>query len=322
MKRNTYVKLLVVAGLFFLSQGCKDEVNLPDQDETKYNQIYMPQSVNGVVTAMLPVAAEAQTLIYGANFGGKGYPENDIKVSFSVDAALVEAYNAANNTDYELLPADSYQLSGTETVIKKGILATEPLKVAVKTSGVSAIPMFKKYLLPISINSDFNINPNLKTTYFLISSEPNIADYPNYNRAAWKIIDFSSEEASGEGPNNGKAMFVIDDNIQTFWHSQWQGASPGPPHYITIDMGEELTLHGVNITARQVDGVGSKPEEIQIESSLDNVTWTGAGQFTLTGVRTEQKKWLPVFVKARYIKYVVISSFNSTNAHLAEFGAY
>jgi len=322
MKINIYVKLLVVAGLCFLCEGCKDEVNLPDQDESKYDQIYMPQSVNGLVTAMLPVAADAQILVYGANFGGKGYPENDIKISFSVDAALVEAYNAVNNTDYELLPAESYQLSGKEAVIKKGILATEPLKVAVKTSGASAIQMFKKYLLPISINSDFKINSNLKTTYFLVSSEPNIADYPDYNRTAWKIVEFFLEEASGEGPNNGKAMFVIDDNIQTFWHSQWQGASPGPPHHITIDMGAELMLHGVNITARQVDGVGSKPENIRIESSLDNVTWTEIGQFTLTGVRSQQKKWLPVFVKAKYIKYVVISSFNSTNAHLAEFGAY
>jgi hypothetical protein len=322
MKTNIYGTLLIVTGLLSMCLGCKEEVNLPDQDESKYNQIYMPQAVNGVVSKTLAVKAEDQVLIYGANFGGRGYPDNDIKVSFKVDPAMVTAYNAANNTTYALLPQGAYQLSANEALLKKDNLATDPLKLTVKTLGTSAIEMFKTYLLPISISADFKVNQNLKTTYFLITSEPNAADYPDYKKSAWKVIGFSSQEASGEGANNGRAIFAIDDNVQTFWHSQWQGASPGPPHYITIDMGEELTLHGVNITARQIDGAGGKPDQVQIETSLDNVTWQPRGTFGLTNVRSQQKKWLTSFVKARYIKYVVLSSFNSTNAHLAEFGTY
>ncbi len=322
MKKITYKQLFSVAVLFLLLPGCKDEVNLPDQDESKYSQLYMPQAVNGLVSTKLEIKMEDQFLIYGANIGGTGYPEQDIKVDFRVDTTLVAAYNTANNTAYKLLPANSYELSSADAVIKKGSTSTEPLKVNVKTSGPNAIEMFKSYLLPISIHSNHLINENLKTTYFLITSEPNLADYPDYSRTAWKIVDFSSEEAQGEGPNNGKADFAIDDDIQTFWHSQWAGANPGPPHHITIDMGEELTVHGVKITARQVDGSGGKPDHVQIESSTDNLTWHKVGAFGLASVRSQQIKWLPAFVKARFIRYVVLSSFNSTSTHLGDFGVY
>lgn len=322
MKQNKFGMLVLLLGFLALAPGCKEEVSLPDQDESKYSQLYMPQAVNGAVTRTLAVTPEEQVIIYGANFGGRGFPENDIKVSFAVDPAMVTAYNLTNNTAFELLPQSSYQLSGKEAVIKKNSLATEPLRLTVKTVGTSSIQMFKKYILPVGITSDFKVNPNLKTTYFLITAEPNIADYPDYKRSAWKVIDFSSQEASGEGPNNGRAIFAIDDNIQSFWHSQWQGSSPGPPHYITIDMGAEQVIHGVNITPRQLDGAGGKPEQVQIETSTDNVTWQTVGQYTLTNVRSQQKKWLNTFVSARYIKYVVLSSFSSTNTHLAEFGAY
>src|SRR3546814_20514323 len=85
--------------------------------------------------------------------------------------------------------------------------------------------MFKTYLLPLSIQSSFKINEAIQTTYYLITAEPDIADYPDYDRSAWTIVDFSSEEANGEGPNNGRAVLVLDGDNQTFWHSQWQGAS-------------------------------------------------------------------------------------------------
>src|SRR3546814_5319167 len=121
--------------------------------------------------------------------------------------------------------------------------------------------MFKSDLLPLSRQSSFKMNEALQTTYYLITAEPDIADYPDYDRSAWTIVDFSSEEANGEGPNNGRAVFVLDGDNQTFWHSQWQGASPTPPHHITVDLGEVKTLHGINTTARQVSGSGGKPEQ-------------------------------------------------------------
>lgn len=306
----------------FLVQGCKNEVNLPDQDESKYDQVYMPQAANGAVSKTLFVKQEDQTIIYGANVGGRGYPEHDIKVSFSLDEAMVAAYNLANNTAYELPPAGSFQLSGTEAVIKKGTLATEPLKITVKTTGNTALKMFKTYLLPITISSDYKINPNLKTTYFFIKSEPDIAQYPDYNRTGWTVIGFSSQEATGEGPNNGLAIFAFDNNVNSFWHSQWTGPGSVLPHYLTVDMGVINTIHGCNFTQRQASGIAGKADLVQIDYSLDNIQWQKAADIHLQAIQSQQKIWLPEFISARFIKFTIVTTHSEQFSNMAEIGAY
>lgn len=320
--KNNLLKSLIAIALLSVHTGCKDEVELPDQPLSNYMQIYMPQAVNSPVNKTLSVAQEPQVLIYGANFGGQDYPEQDIPVKFVVDPALVTAYNTANNTNYELLPASAYTLSSTEAVIPKGKLTTGPLKIAVKTTGTDAVPLFKTFLLPVSISgTDFKVNESLRTTLFVVKVQPNFADYPNYDRTSWKIAAFSSQEAEGEGANNGRAVFVLDGNISTYWHSQWKNGNPGPPHSLTIDMGEVKTLHGINATARQVDGNG-KPNQVSIETSTDNVTWKVSGAFNLAATKDAQKQFLSAFVPARYFRFVVISAYGSTNVHLAELGAF
>lgn len=321
-KKINLIKFLIAIALLSCTTGCKDMVELPDQPLSNYTQIYMPQAVNSPANKTLSISAEPQVIIYGANFGGQDYPDRDISLKFVVDPTLVATYNAANNTNYELLPADSYTIGSTEAVIRKGELTTGPLKIGVKTSGAGALPLFKTYLLPVSISeTDFKVNEALRTTMFVVSAQPNVADYPDYDRKNWKIIDFSSQEANGEGPNNGKAIFLLDGNIGSFWHSQWQNGNAAPPHYLTVDMGEIKTLHGINATARQVDGNG-KPNEVKIETSLDNVTWKLAATVNFAFIKEPQKKWLPEFVEARYFRFTIVSAYGSSSAHMAELGAY
>lgn len=52
----------------------------------------------------------------------------------------------------------------------------------------------------------------------------------------WTIHFVDSEETAGEGNNNGKAIHAIDGVQSTFWHTQWQGAQPGYPHDIQINL--------------------------------------------------------------------------------------
>lgn len=49
----------------------------------------------------------------------------------------------------------------------------------------------------------------------------------NYNaisKTNWTILSVDSEEATGEGANNGHAIHAIDGVESTFWHTQWQNA--------------------------------------------------------------------------------------------------
>jgi hypothetical protein len=306
--------------------GCKDKLDLPDQPIENYTSIYMPQAVNGsTVTATFKITDSLQALTYGANYGGYGYPSADIPVSFSVNKLLVDSFNLANKTSYPILPDGTYTLSATSSIIPQGKLSTIPLSISFKTKGTGAMDALKTYLLPVgvSVNKDqVRVNQALRTTFYVVKAQPDFNDYPDFDRSAWAIIDFSSQEANGEGPNNGKAIFVLDDNINSFWHTQWQGASPGPPHYLTIDMGNVKTLHGLSFVDRQNDG-GGKPNEVNVQVSLDNITWANAGTFNLLNNKDLQKQFLPLgFKDARYFKMIINSSYNASYAHLAELKAF
>ncbi len=325
--QNKYKILFILLGLINATAwyGCKDEVDLPDQPIDSYTSVYMPQGVNGAVTTTLKVKDNlVQTAVYGAAYGGYGVPDEDVPVSFKVDNGLVASYNTANKTNYQVLPASSYSLSATNSFIPKGKTSSEPLKITFKAKGDGAMDAFKTYLLPITISSPaVKVKESLKTVYYIVRALPDLADYPAYERSKFAIAGFSSQEANGEGPNNGRAVFVLDGDNNTFWHSQWQGTSAPPPHFLTIDMGEVKVFHGLSFLPRQGDQ-GGKPNEVNVQISTDNITWTDAGSTVLQNNKNLQSVFFEQgFNKqARYFKVTINSSYSSSVTHLAELYAF
>ncbi len=64
----------------------------------------------------------------------------------------------------------------------------------------------------------------------------------------WTVAGVSSEENVGEAAG---ATNAIDGQISNFWHSQWQGAQPAHPHWITLDLGREEIVTGFIYVPRQ-----------------------------------------------------------------------
>lgn len=324
MSTQKKYKIFLLGLVVFTSvYSCKDKYDLPYQPIDSYTNVYMPQVVNGPIVNNLKIKDIVQTVTYGAIYGGQGYPDADVPVSFAVDDALVASYNTANKTNYAVLPRGSYTLSATNAVIPKGKTSTDPLNVSFKTVGASAMEALKTYLLPITVScASVKVNQALKTAYYIVKAQPDLADYPNFTRTSWTIIGFSSQEANGEGANNGRAIFALDGDNNTFWHTQWQGGSPGPPHYLIIDMGEVKTIHGIAFLGRQADA-GGKPKEVNIQVSTDNVVWTEAGSFTLQNNKNLQSTFLPNgFKNARYFKAIVNSAYNGSYTQVAELYAF
>lgn len=135
----------------------------------------------------------------------------------------------------------------------------------------------------------------------------------------WSIVDFSTEEPA-EGNGNGFASCIIDDDLSTFWHSQWNGGEPGYPHHVTIDMGEVWKLTSVVTYRRPDDDRGQR--RCRIETSLDGVTWEDQGEFDENPWSNDgQTHTLANYPVARYIKYVATEGPNFF-AFLAELTAY
>ncbi|UYQ95935.1 DUF1735 domain-containing protein [Chitinophaga horti] len=319
MKINKWIMLM---GGVALLAGCKEEYDLPDQPLSQYINVYMPQAVNNPVSKTLGIADTAQTIVFGACYGGQDYPTGNVAVKFKLSPELIDSFNTANGTSYEMLPAIGYDLSGLEATIPAGKVNTEPMKISVRTTGSNAIKALRTYVLPLSIESaGLKINPTLRTTFYVIQALPKLEDYPDYDRSLWSIAGFSSEEANGEGAGNGQAINTIDDDKNTFWHSQWQGASPAAPHHIIYDMGETKEVHGISFLGRQNNGSG-KPSSVTVETSLDNVTWEVAGTMALENNQNLQRKFLAEFKQARYIKVTINAAFSASFSSMAELWAF
>jgi len=315
--------LFLLLACFILLYGCKDKIELPNQPLDRYILVYMPEAVNGPVVKTLKITDSVQTVTYGAVIGGQGYPGADVPVSFMVNKAKVDSFNVANKTSYPVLPDGSYTLSSTNSVIPKGQVSTVPLSIAFKTNGAGAMAALKTYVLPVSISStSAKVNENLRTTFYVVKAQPDLKNYSNFDRTPWQVIGFSSQEAKGEGANNGRAIFALDGSTATYWHTQWSGASPVPPHYLIIDMGTAQMLHGLSFVGRQGTG-GGKPNEVNVQISIDNITWTDAGTFTLQNNQNLQSQFLPNgFQNARYFKVIVNSAYNGSYTQIAELNAF
>jgi hypothetical protein len=63
-----------------------------------------------------------------------------------------------------------------------------------------------------------------------------------------KVVQVDSEETNGEGCYGENA---VDGDPNTYWHTQWQGASPGLPHEIVIELFPPVVIKGFAYLPRQ-----------------------------------------------------------------------
>lgn len=325
---RTYIKistLITICSLALFTACKQDDTDLLNGSEDIYSGIYMPQAVITPKAFAYTISAVPETIIYGANFGGPVTNSETINVSFQADPSLVSAYNTAHYTNYALLPEGSYMLEQENSLIPLGKLATPPLKLSVYTDKLDGVG---GYLLPVTVkttSSKYTVKEALKTTYFLVSASYLSNPFTNFDRTNWVITGFSSQEAVGEGANNGRAIFAIDGVVATYWTTDWKTTRPGPPHYITMDMNKTQRIHGFQISPRMLWGAPrdtGNAKDIVVQTGNDGVNWLYSQSFSLKNLEDETI-YLDYFQTARYFK-ITINSSNKDNFQttIAEINAF
>lgn len=318
MKQNIIYFILILLGISLTLNGCSDDDNSSD--------VYITQAGNPVnVKFVMKDDPYVQTFTISMV---SPYPipessgiSNDIKVKLAADAAKAETYNSDNNTTYKVMPEGSYSFP-SEVTIKAGSYVSDNIALTVDAKG--KIEAYESYILPVSITSvdGANADKSHQTIYFILTGSIDAGDMVFLSRSGWKVTDVSSEEVNGEGDNNGHAIHALDGNGDTFWHTQWQGGEPMPPHHITIDMGKEQELSGFSYLTR--DFGGSWPKECKIEVSKDGTTWKTAATFTdlPAAGATEFRSFFPTPSQARYFKMVITSGYGGASTHVAEINVF
>ena len=143
----------------------------------------------------------------------------------------------------------------------------------------------------------------------------------NLLESTWEIIDFSSQEPTGEG-TNGLASLIIDNDPSTFWHSEWNASTGQLPHHLTIDMKAVRMVKEVTLARRQSN---TDLKTAHIEVSTDGTNWTslpGNFKYPNTAEPNAQTVNYDQATKARYVKVVVTESHRIPFASISEVRIY
>ncbi|MEM8909923.1 MAG: discoidin domain-containing protein, partial [Bacteroidota bacterium] len=123
---------------------------------------------------------------------------------------------------------------------------------------------------------------------------------PPYN---WLVHYVDSEETSS---GNHEASRAFDGDVNTMWHTQTTGSSPGHPHELQLDLGANYELSGFNYTPRQ-DSEDGRIADYEFYVSMDGSSWgTAVAAGTWASSANTETVSFPATV-ARYVRLVALS---------------
>ena len=122
-----------------------------------------------------------------------------------------------------------------------------------------------------------------------------------------KVVRADSQETSGE---DGKAANAVDGDPATFWHTQWQDATPELPHEIVIELTPPATIKGFTYLPRQDDSENGTIKDYEFFVSNDDSNF-GKPVAKGTFANSKDKKTV-TFAPAscRFIKLKALSEIN------------
>jgi len=309
-----------LACVCLMPSACDPDVAIPSSDlESQSTLLYMPQAEGGPKSYVLDIKDKPDEIVFGAAYGGRSTINNDIHVSLAVDPERVAAYNLEKGTTYAPLPASAYTLDNTDVVIPQGKYSSTAIKAKINSQALSPDNVYMLAVKIASTDATIAVNEALREALVIID-----VNYPEFNRAAWQVADFSSEEPKeATWGNGGQVIHILDGKSNTFWHSKWDGGEAPPPHWFIIDMQDTHAVHGFSFLARQGDQNG-KPKEVTVELSIDGSTWLHSETLTLKNTTSLQEHFLTdgFNAEARYFRITVLSSYFANYTHLAEIHVY
>ena len=122
----------------------------------------------------------------------------------------------------------------------------------------------------------------------------------------WKILSADSTQPGEDAAN------AIDDNPETWWHTEYLEKSPPHPHTLDIDLGKIYRLKGATYTPRPGGGNGTI-KECEFYAGADGKTWTLAGKGMFEDIKRNLIGHSVVFerpIEARYLRFVSIREIN------------
>ena len=207
--------------------------------------------------------------------------------------------------------ASAVTLSATEVTVKAGQVASDPVSVTLDLSALTSRAAAESYTVQVSIESiksaasgvDISSNLNLYSATFSKSAQ---------SEEAVVVGDSGVDFSAINGAKYPKR--VIDGNSGTDFASNNRGFS------FVVDFGKVISGFRGVLTYYWAEAYA--PKEIQLECSVDGMTWTNLGRADISALTGNAKSFfgLKKAYPARYVRYTVTKPVGRTS--ITEFYAF
>ncbi|MBD1363644.1 DUF1735 domain-containing protein [Mucilaginibacter sp. ZT4R22] len=231
MKKISYLKnismLLGLAAVVSFSSCLKDK-NFVDFAAVGVT-VELPLAPSGIQAQSFEISSTPATFQIAVNVASPKPLSTPLDVTIAVDQAALTAYNTANSTSYELLPAAAYTLSGTKLTVP----ANQRLVYLTVTVKSSVIDPSKAYVLPISLvdASGQTINANYHTLLTIVGVKNK---YDGVYKATGKFVRVGLDERT---INQNKSLSTVNGNTV-----QSSVADLGSPLNLTVNADNSVTV--------------------------------------------------------------------------------
>jgi hypothetical protein len=252
----------------------------------------------------------------------------DVIIGAELDNSLIEAYNAAHNTNYSEFPADMFNTDGLIAHVLKGASSSADSITLISNPTILNTLTKTAYMAPIRLTSvsepvvgKISSNSTTQVSYIVVTVEQRKIKYLalaaeaqgslQTPRTSW-VTTLSPLPLATVGS-------VIDGSTATY--SRWS-ASPGQ---IDVDMQTSKNVTGVRLyTSNSSTYI---PTQIYIYLSTNGINYDLIGsplKANLTYASSYNYILFYEAIQARYIRLVIYysTSTSSSNRRLAEFDVY
>lgn len=286
-------------------------INLP---EGKYIFNMITRSDTGKESLVRTIAGE----VYGSNYQAGLSAQGINSMSANLTGVTINWTSAERCIETKLTYTNNEGIEKTVTQPEGEMTLILPDAVL-----NTQFKLVSRYSLPDNAIDDVQTTEKVMNfpAYYTVSKEEWNEIHNQYidvDRTGWGV-EANTEELTGEGAVNGHKEALIDGDLNTFWHSQWDGEGKNPPlpHIITFDIQQTQNILSIEL-ARRKDNLDLKAVMFSISDDKENWTELGKLDFPNDKVPNAQIILLPKAVSGRYFRTTVTDSNNGVNASIAE----
>ncbi|PYI66770.1 hypothetical protein CVV68_13115 [Arthrobacter livingstonensis] len=152
-------------------------------------------------------------------------------------------------------------------------------------------------------------------TYFNNCTTKTVDSDSNLAVATQAMVPTSSMTATADsqnldsGPGEGPVANVLDGDLGSIWHTQYDPTVTNYPHWVQLNLNGEYSVSGFGYQGRQSGGQNGKVKGYTVFTSMDGTTWNQVATGNLADATAMQNiSFAPV--AAKFVKFQADSAIN------------